>query len=170
MKSIFSNFFVGIDHSVTLLLLQQFFPSLLTNTQKERKVKYWSSLYDTGCSIWKFHVPNGSKCSFLKFNFQISQMKTTLLNKLKTQMEHPVWTTVWNFIVIISPFYHINKKVRLHFFAIKIQSFHAALNSDAEEEVGPNLESMAWKFSHFLRFFPKIIKVLWNAPYSTTFI
>ena len=90
----------------------------------------------------------------------------------KSQMEHPVWNTVWNFIVIISPFYHINKKVRLHFFAIKIQSFHAALNSDAEEEVGPNLESMAWKFSHFLRFFPKIIKVLWNAPYSysTTFI
>ena len=87
-----------------------------------------------------------------------------------SQMEQPVWNTVWNFIVIISPFYHINKKVRLHFFAIKIQSFHAALNSDAEEEVGPNLESMAWKFSHFLRFFPKIIKVLWNAPYSTTFI
>ena len=101
-----------------------------------------------------------SKTTFYKFGCTYS----------KTQTEQPVWNTVWNFIVIISPFYHINKKVRLHFFAIKIQSFHAALNSDAEEEVGPNLESMAWKFSHFLRFFPKIIKVLWNAPYSTTFI
>ena len=44
---------------------------------------------------------------------------------------------MWNFIVIISPFTISIKKVRLlyifpeFFFAIKIHSFHAALNSDA---------------------------------------
>ena len=48
------------------------------------------------------------------------------------------YTSMWNFIVIISPFTISIKKVRLllyifpeFFFAIKIHSFHAALNSDA---------------------------------------